>query len=198
MDHDSRNSIDRLFRRVMLVIGLGRITIVNDSQPSTQFCQVMLGGDEIRDNTPRIAEFGFSSNPPAGSDAVVVFLGGDRSKGVIIATNNQATRHTGLQPGESVLYDAFGKYVKLKADGTVEVQANGNEVKVLGATVCTIVASEKVRMETPLLEVTGEIIDRCDVNDNNMNSMREIYDSHRHTGVQPGSGTSAIPTELMG
>ncbi|WP_233873575.1 phage baseplate assembly protein [Paraburkholderia adhaesiva] len=65
-------------------LGRGRIRRVDDSG-AAQRIQVQLSKNETRDTTPRLAEYGFQSNPPAGSDAVAVFLGGNRSNGVVIA-----------------------------------------------------------------------------------------------------------------
>src|SRR5260363_84925 len=79
-----------LFRRVMLVVGRGRLRTGWDDGPVERH-QARLGALELRDHTPRLAEYGFASMPPVGSDAVVVFIGGDRSNGVIIATGHQAS-----------------------------------------------------------------------------------------------------------
>jgi len=48
-------------------------------------------------------------------------------------------------------------------------------------------------METPRLEVTGDVIDHCDSQSHTAANMRSIYNSHRHGGVQPGGGTTATP-----
>jgi phage gp45-like len=44
------------------------------------------------DDTPRLSEYGFNSMPPEESDVVLVFAGGNRRDGVIIATGNQTYR----------------------------------------------------------------------------------------------------------
>jgi phage gp45-like len=111
-------AIQRIIQRVQHVIGRGRVTTGNDAG-NVQLLQVKLGADEIRDNTPRLAEFGFTSMPPAGSDAVVVFIGGDRSNGAIIATGHQASRLKGLKPGEAAIFDDQGQSVFLTRTGIV-------------------------------------------------------------------------------
>lgn len=110
------DALRRTYQRLLYVIGRGRVTFVNDSDV-VQFAQVQLGDIAIRDGLPRLAEFGFTSNPPIGSDAIVVFVAGDRSNGAIIATGNQTYRMTGLAPGDSALHDSRGQSVWLTANG---------------------------------------------------------------------------------
>lgn len=137
-----RAAIERLFRRVMLTVGRGRITAVNDAGP-VQMTQIKLGAIEVRDNTPRLAEFGFTSNPPAGTDAAVLFIGGDRSNGVIIATGNQQYRLKGLAGGEVALYDAFGQTVWLKKTGIV----------VNSPMPITVQSGDTLRLTAPTVEI---------------------------------------------
>jgi len=135
-------ALDRIGRRILTTIGRGRLT-AGDDTGNVQLLQVQLGANEVRDNTPRLAEFGFTSNPPIGADLVVLFVGGDRSNGVIIASGDISTRLKNLRPGESALYDSIGKHVYLKAD-QIEVNANGQPVNIINATTVTIDASSDV------------------------------------------------------
>jgi phage baseplate assembly protein V len=151
---DAEGIMQRLWRRVQLMSSWGRVTFSDDSK-SAQLLQIKLNDSETRDATPRIAEFGFSSMPPNGSDVLVVFLAGDRSKGVVVATGHQASRPLGLAAGESMVYDLWGKSIYLTASGGIVVEAQGTPVTVNNATVVTINASEKVQLNTPLLQVTG-------------------------------------------
>lgn len=148
-------AIERLYRRIMLLIGIGKVTTGNDGG-NVQLLQVQLGADEIRDNTPRMAEFGFTSMPPPGSDTVLAFLRGDRSSGIVIATGNQTFRLKNLAPGESALYDAFGKYVKLTQAGIV-VEAAGQAVTVNNASTVTVNATTSVTLNTPTTHLTGAL-----------------------------------------
>jgi hypothetical protein len=55
-------------------------------------------------------------------------------------------------------------------------------------------AAEAVRMETPILEVTGHIIDQAGSGGFSMAAMRSIYNGHTHTETQ---GTTNPPNEQM-
>jgi phage baseplate assembly protein V len=148
-------AIERLYRRIMLMIGIGKVTTGNDGG-AVQMLQIQLGADEVRDNTPRVAEFGFTSMPPPGSDAVLAFLRGDRSSGIVIATGNQTYRLKNLATGEVALYDAFGKYVKLSQTGIV-VEAAGQSVTVNNASTVVVNATTSVTLNTPQTHMTGAL-----------------------------------------
>jgi phage baseplate assembly protein V len=128
-----RQSLAQTSRRVLTTVGRGRVT-ASDDTGGVQLLQVKLGDNELRDNTPRLSEFGFASRPPAKADVVVLFVGGDRSNGVVIATGDLATRFKNLKPGESALYDAFGKSIYLSESG-ITVQCNGETLTIDGETV---------------------------------------------------------------
>lgn len=109
--------IERMWRRVQLLVGRGRIQIGSDAGV-VQTHQVELSPLELRD-LPRAAEYGFASMPIPGCHAIVVFVGGDRSNGVIVATHDQAHRLKNLQPGEAAIYDDQGQSVWIKRGGIV-------------------------------------------------------------------------------
>lgn len=154
-DFGNSGAIARLWHRLRAMIGRGRITLLDDSG-AVQTAQLTLSAQELVDPIRRVAEYGFTSNPPIGTDAVVIFIGGDRSKGAIIATNHQASRLKNLQPGDAAIYDNRGRWVWLKSTG-IEIEANGSPVDIKNATTLTAKASTKVRLETPLVEITGNV-----------------------------------------
>ncbi len=122
------DAVTRLWHRLRLVIGRGRTTQVDDTKPA-QVHQVRMGADELRDGTPRVAEYGFVSNPPPGTDVIVVFVAGDRTNGVIVGTNNQTFRMRSLASGETAIHDDKGRFVLLAADG-ITVEGNNSPIMV--------------------------------------------------------------------
>ena len=194
--------LNRLARRILSVVGRGRITVVNDTG-AVQTAQVSVNSLETMDNLPRIAEYGLTSYPPAGTDVVSVFLGGDRSTGLIIATNNQQYRLKGLSVGDVAIYDSRGQSVWLTSAGIV-VNGSGLPLTVNNTPTVTVNAQTKIALNTPELDVSGNIKSggtvsaAGDITDNTssgnsqtMAKMRSIYDGHSHpvTGVQSGSST---------
>lgn len=185
----------KLYRQIKMMIGVGRVTGSHDggSVQTVQY-QTPL---EVRSDTPRLAEFGFSSGLPAGTDVVIGFLGGDRSSAVIIGSNHQSFRHVGLNSGETVIYSQWGQYVKLTEAGII-IEANGQPVTVNNATEVTINAAEKVRLNTPLLEVSGDIVDNADSNSTTLKTLREAYNTHNHQLKNVQGGSSTLTSEVTG
>jgi phage baseplate assembly protein V len=190
-------TVDRLARRVLLVIGRGRVSAPVDDSGVVQQLQAQINGLETIDGLRRLAEFGFTSVPPQGADVAILFVAGDRSNGIVVATGHQSSRPTGLQPGETMIYTQDGKQIYLTASNGVKIAANGQAVEVDNATTVTINAATKIRAVTPRLECTGDIVDNCDKNSESMSSMRATYNGHDHGGIQRGSDSSDEPTQQM-
>ncbi|WP_446469403.1 phage baseplate assembly protein domain-containing protein [Xenorhabdus stockiae] len=180
--------VKNLYRRAMMMLGLGRVTTCNDKGVIQQIqYQTEM---EVRDNTHRIAEFGFSSGLPANTDVVLAFLGGDRSNAVVIGSNHQQYRHQGLNPGEVVVYNQWGLHILLTESG-ITVEAKGQPVTVNNAAKVTVNASTEVLLNTPVLKVTGNVIDNCNTNTTTMKQLRDSYNRHTHpvSGVRAGDST---------
>jgi phage baseplate assembly protein V len=152
---DSR-LLERVYRRVQMLFGRGRVTLVNDAGP-IQTMQLKMSDMETCDNRLRMAEFGFTSYPPVGSDAVVAHIAGDRGSGVVVATNHQQSRPTGLQSGESMLYSEDGKHVYITADGGIVVEAKGQDVVVNDAANVTCNASATMTINAPNIVLNGNV-----------------------------------------
>jgi phage gp45-like len=162
------SAADRLYRRIMMMVGTMKITATDDSGPVHKV-QVKGFPPEQIDNMPVLQIYGLASHAPAGSDAMAIFTSGDRSNGVIVATGNQQYRLRGLKSGELAIHDNSGNIVKLSNGGNIEVTC-----------------PTKVRIVTPRLEVTGDIVAGCD-------STHVSVLDHRHKDTQPGGGLSGVP-----
>ncbi|MCU8822766.1 phage baseplate assembly protein domain-containing protein [Klebsiella quasipneumoniae] len=183
--------------RIASLIGIGRITAMNDSG-ATQSVQYQTPLEVA--SAHRLAEFGFSSGLPAGTDVVLAFLGGDRSSPVVIATNHQGYRHSDLNPGETVMYNQWGLYIQLTEAG-ISIDAKGKDVTVNNAKNLTATATEQVKLITPKLLVTGDVVDNCETNNKTLKQLRDTYNTHDHEveGVEHGndSVTSEKPGEQV-
>lgn len=124
----------------------GTLTRVNNA-PDLQLVQgTGMAGEAIQDNE-LWQQFGFSSNPPAGTQFVVLPIGGKTTQGVILATENGQFRFKPLKTGEAVVFNAFGDYVVLRDSRVTEINCDTLLVK----------AATKVRFETPAVETPGTL-----------------------------------------
>ena len=194
--------LQRLGRRLQMLTGLGRVKLVNDAG-QVQTLQLTLTPLEIRDNTPRLAEFGFTSNPPAGADVAMLCVGGDRSNGLVIATGHQLYRLKGLASGDAAIYDSRGQSVWL-TDGGIVVNGAGLPLVVNDTPTVTVNAATSVTLNTPTthctgnLDVDGNIVAQGDVSDHgnkSMAGMRTVFNGHDHT--DPQGGTVSNPLQAM-
>ncbi|MGC6386579.1 phage baseplate assembly protein [Ewingella sp. S1.OA.A_B6] len=188
-------AISTLYRRTMMMLGIGRATLTNDAGGIQQVqYQTAL---EVKNDTPRLMEFGFSSSLPADSDVLIAYLSGDRSNAVVIASGHKGSRKTGLNAGETIIYNLWGMHVKLTETG-IEIDANSQPVTVVNATKVTIVASEEIFADTPLLKCSGDIVDNAGSNTTTLKNLRETYNDHDHVVKNVQSGDSSPTSEVPG
>jgi phage baseplate assembly protein V len=157
-----------------------------DGAPAVQLVQVDgLSGEQLQD-AELMQQFGFTSNPPPGTMVVVLPVGGRTAHGIVIACEHGQYRLHGLIPGETAIYNQWGDYCILKAGHVAEI-ATGTLV---------IKASQKVRVESPVMECTGTVEDLCDLPDGRtMSAMRGTYNAHTHPG--DSGGTTGAPNQEM-
>lgn len=124
-------------QRIMMMIARGVIESINDDDGMQTLKATLLAGED-KDGMERFQEFGFTSNPPAGSECVVIFPAGNREHGIIVSTNNRNFRIVGLASGESAVYTDDGTQMLFKKGGQVElttavkVQVNAPDVEMSG------------------------------------------------------------------
>ena len=107
-----------LRNRVYTMISRGVIESIKDDL-GMQTVKVNILAGENRDDVEHFQPFGFSSNPPPGSECLVFAMGGDREHLIILAVNDRETRPKNLEKGESVFYNAFGDKLVLNKDGSL-------------------------------------------------------------------------------
>ncbi len=118
--------LSRLLRplatRIANLVSRAVVQRVDDS-PKVQALQLDLLADETRDDVERFQNYGFTSVPLSGAEAVTVFVGGRRDHGLVVAVDDRRYRLTGLEAGEVALYTDQGDKVVIKRGGTIEVTA---------------------------------------------------------------------------
>lgn len=111
-----QRAIDRLYMRLLMVACRGRVVLVNDAN-GMQLVQIQFGSTDVADAMPRIQSYGLTSVPMTGAHAVALFIGGDRSNGVVIGDNDLRYRLSGLNPGDVAVYDWRGQKILLSQKG---------------------------------------------------------------------------------
>lgn len=160
-----RRALDPINRKLRMIAGRAVLSLMSDAFTA----QVKAMDSEVRDGAEIFQQYGFRSQPLPGAEGILLSLGGNRDHTVILCMDDRRYTVT-LEGGECALYDDLGKYIVLKRDGSIVVKA-----------------ATKVRMEVPMLEVTGEILDKCDSSGKTMSAMRQIYNGHTHSDPQGGS-----------
>lgn len=121
---DIRRMLEPLTRAIKFLASKGSVEAVDDST-ALQTLQVTIGQDELLDQVPRLQQFGITSVPSEGDEAVVVLLGGERDQAVVVALDSSQKRPTGLSEGEVAVYRDPANMVVFKANGDIEVHAEG-------------------------------------------------------------------------
>jgi phage baseplate assembly protein V len=126
-----------LQRRVTNFFAKGVIESSND-KAGIQRQDLSLLADEGKDSVERWQNYGFSSHPKRGAEAVTLFFAGGRDHGVIIAVDDRAFRIRGLNEGEVAVYSDEGDTIIFKRGNIVEVTTKTLSVK--AATTVTVEA----------------------------------------------------------
>jgi phage gp45-like len=159
--------IERLERALRLMTALSRSTAPAIDTGSVQTIQGQIDPLSLRDNIPTLLNYGFSSSLPIGGDKAMIFLNGDRSQGVVVATGHQTYRYRGLQPGQSVMHDMWGHSLLMASTGAALV---GN------------------------LSITGNLTVSGEITAGAGTAGSVTVQQHKHAGVATGTGSTAAPT----
>lgn len=85
--------------------------------------------DETLQDVEMMQQFGFTSVPPADTQAVIIPIGGQTSHGIVIATENGSFRVKNLQGGEVAVYDESGSSIVLKKGRLIEIDCDVLKIK---------------------------------------------------------------------
>lgn len=124
--------------------------------------------DETLQDVEMMQQFGFTSVPPANTQAVIIPIGGQSSHGIVIATENGSFRVKNLQGGEVAVYDESGSSIVLKKERLIEIDCDVLKIK----------AATKVDISSPLVETDQVFTAQGQINGNG------------GMAVQGGSGAS--------
>ncbi|MGU5666578.1 phage baseplate assembly protein V [Aeromonas hydrophila] len=155
---DVQKLLAPLQRRLRLIADRAIVTLVNDAL-QRQNLQLKVLADEGADDVERFQNYGHTSVPPAGSEAIVLGLGGARAGLVAIAVEHKGVRPKDLEAGDSCLYHLEGHNLTLHKDGLAELTA---KTVIIRATEKMTIISPDTEVQGPL-HATGPITSDTDV-----------------------------------
>lgn len=181
--------------RVLNFLVRGTLSLV-DTARKLQSLQVRLTAGEVKDGAEHFEPYGYTSHPLAGAEAVLGFVGGDRSHCLALVVTDRRYRPTDLKAGEVCLFTDEGDQIRFKRGRIISVTA-GSKVEVT-APEAVFNCSTSVTMNTPKLIVSGDIEAGGQIQDANstMQSMRDTYNSHNHP-ENDGGGPTDQPNQPM-
>ena len=139
--------LDRLYARLMSMVAIGRVAASTAlGGRGARRMQVRFDASEIRDETPLLQAYGFASRPLPGADVVVLFPGGTRAAGFIVATNDRRYQ-VDIEEGEAVIHDDLGQQIHLTRAG-IDIDGAGQPITLRNAPMTTLEGA---------LTVTGDV-----------------------------------------
>lgn len=158
-------------------ICLGAIIRRVDDEGDLQKMQVESIGHSVYDNVEKFEQFGFTSNPPLGLDAIIIERAG---KHIIVAIGDRKYRIKNLESGATAVYDMRGQIIQLDSRGITVNDAFGNKIITTSAGIDTTDANgNNVKMDgngTNITDKNGNTIktDSSGINltDKNGNSIK--------------------------
>ena len=106
-----------------------------------------LAGETLQE-VEQMQQFGFTSHAPAGSEVIVLPLGGDTTHGIVIASEHGSFRLKNLQGGEVAVYDQSGSSVVLRQGRLIEMDCDNLIIR----------AKQKVLIDSPLVEASEQVL----------------------------------------
>lgn len=145
----------------------GTLNLVK-SADNIQKVQVSGLADETLQDVELMQQFGLTSVPPAGTQVVVLPMGGETTHSIVIATENGSFRVKNLKSGETAVYDESGSTIILKQGRLIEIDCD----------ILKIIATTKVEISSPIVETDHVFTAQGQINGNG------------GMAVQGGSGAS--------
>lgn len=175
MDRRGAASMIRpLLNRVKNSAARAVVRLISDDLKMQKLQLGVLAGETI-DGVERFQEYGLTSHPHEGAEAIVLFIGGDRSHGVVVALDDRRYRLS-LEKGEVALYDDQGQVVHLKREGVL------------------VESPHEVTLRAPSIVLDGPVTGTATASfAGDVTGQGVSLSSHTHGGVEPGGGSTGAP-----
>lgn len=178
------SAVDRILnplrRGLRLMVSRAVVTLVDDGV-RLQGLQVRLLADELRGDVERFQQYGFTSVPHAGAEAIALSVGASRDHAVVISVDDRRYRLVGLEAGEAAMYTDEGDRIVLRRGGVVEIHA-----------------AAELQVHAPLASFSGNLVVDGNIDSGatitaaahvrdqggakSMAGMRTAYNAHTHPG----------------
>jgi phage baseplate assembly protein V len=175
MEELLRRALEPIRNKIRLMAGRAVLSLLKDAVT----VQVELLKDEPRD-AELFQQYGFRSRPLPGAEGIQLSANGNRDHTLIFCMDDRRYQIDLLADGECAVYDYLGKYIHLKADGSIVAKV-----------------ATKLRVEGGDFECTGEIKDKCDAGGYTMSAMRTKHNGHKHIENNVVGGPTAVPDSLF-
>jgi len=126
--------------RIYNMISRAVVESTNDAE-GLQLLKLAILAKENRSGVERFQDYGFSSNPKNGAEALVVCPQGNREHVIAVKVDDRRFRLKSLAEGEVALYTDEGDKIHFKRGGLIEV-----------------LAASKVNIQSPLVQMSGNLI----------------------------------------
>ncbi len=194
--------------RVLNTVTRAIVKLVDDSKAFQELQVTMLDG-ETRSDVERVQQYGFTSKPLEGAEAIAVCVGGRRDHAVVIAVDDRRHRIGNLESGEVAVYTDQGDKIVIKRGGNIEVTAStkvlitaplvetsanlkvGGTLEVIGATQLksTVAITGAATMQSTL-GVTGTLTGAT-INGSEISDGGKVLGTHTHDTLLSGGPCSA-------
>lgn len=190
--------------RIRLVVGRCVLDALDDTQ-EFQELKISILSDEIKEQVERFQNYGFTGNPKAGAEGVVMFPGGNRDHPIVICVDDRRFRLVGLEDGEVAMYTDEGDKIHFKRGNVIEITA-AEDVNIITKN-CTLTIDETCRINAALLELLSSgdtLLDGLAIKIGEAaadaivkgDAFKTYFDTHQHTTTAAGSPTSPPITPM--
>ncbi|MEW5893387.1 MAG: phage baseplate assembly protein V [Pseudomonadota bacterium] len=148
MSREIAKMLAPLSRRLRLMASRAVLSLISDAT-GMQIVQVKLLNGEVRDGIERVQNYGFTSVPLPGAEAIFLSLGGDRDHGIVITADDRRYRIKGLQGGEVAIYTDEDK-----AAGEHRILfKRGKEIHLVAGASSIVMTPTGITITTPNLDI---------------------------------------------
>lgn len=171
-----------LQRKLAMMVGRAVVHVINDT-PGWQTLQAELLNGEVRDDIEYAQDYGFTSHPHPGAEAVAVSVAGSRDHLIVVKVGDRRYRLKGLAEGEVAIYTDEGDQIVLK---------RGREIHMTAGT--------KVVIDAPMVDVLHNLhvggsvtVDESVTATGDVIGQGTSLHTHVHSGVQFGTSNTGAP-----